>query len=83
MAASQEIRKVDGRYLGDISPAFMQVDWKFDFLKHSTGRWIASSYAEDKINESASVFVAKDADTEANARAKMLIYLIENNFVTV
>lgn len=39
------------------------------------------SYVED-CGEIVSPYVETKGDTEANARAKMLIYLIENNLVT-
>lgn len=48
-------------------------------LAHSKGKWVAGL-----LNDSGDKMEYKSyADTEANARANMLIYLIENKLITI
>lgn len=42
-----------------------------------------SGYWDDECNEQANYWIDISADTEADARAKMLVYLLENNLITL
>lgn len=47
--------------------------------KMNTGRWRCAEYSEDGLAEEGKTSFA--ADTEADARAKILIYLLENKLI--
>lgn len=52
--------------------------WWFDTRKNDKGNWVVGYECEDLDDG-----VWFHDDTEANARAKMLIYLIENRLITL
>ncbi len=69
--------------LGEMIPAILQPDTpsksdlKFDSCKDIDNRWMVSYFYN--LNLPAAICII--ADTEANARAKMIIYLIENKLM--
>lgn len=72
--------------LGEMLPMFVKTDGKENYL--STG--VISENKRDKTNRKYFVRIEnigfnglKTANTEADARAKMLIFLLENNFITL
>jgi hypothetical protein len=66
--------------LGEMLPAVIQ-EWKLECQKRPTGGWIVSYYCDAKRFELKSVLACADADSEADARAKMLVSLLENKLI--
>lgn len=67
--------------LGEMLPAEIKHNgnnFGFDCGRLDTGKW-RMTYTNNKLQEYVEVF---DEATEADARAKMLIYLLENNLIT-
>lgn len=67
--------------LGEMLPVVIQ-EWNLECQRHTTGAWIISYYCDAKRSEFKSVLACADADTEADARAKMLIYLLEGKLIS-
>ena len=67
--------------LGEMLPVVIQ-EWNMECQRHTTGAWIISYYCDAKRSEFKSVLACADADTEADARAKMLIYLLEGKLIS-
>jgi len=69
--------------LGEMLPVFIGKEYyKLEICNHTAGGWIVSYYNEQERRRLKSVLHAVDADTEADARAQMLIYLIDNNLTS-
>lgn len=68
--------------LGEMLPNIVmkdEQDWWFETLKNGSGTsWMVCYEAKDESD-----VIVFHADTEADARAKMLIYLLENNLITL
>jgi len=71
--------------LGEMLPAAIQSDdksqshYKLDICKSHDNRWLVAYFKDFNLPP----MIALIADKEADARAKTLIYLIENNLLTM
>lgn len=71
---SKDISAFTASELGEMLPDLTKC-WRYDYMENDTDRVWKWHCEFDHNNES--------ADSEADARGKMLIYLLENNLITL
>ena len=70
--------------VAELGEMLQKYDAKFDLVTHMMQMDIANTEQRYAVNiPQVNDWTAYISDTEANSRAKMLIYLIENNLITV
>jgi hypothetical protein len=64
-------------------PAWDEPHQLFFETYNIVGEWTVAYYGNDVTKSAGSIFNHNEHGTEADARAKMLIYLLENKLITV